>query len=780
MRIVNTKPSGKSGVKPRSYNENVLHDVRENQVWMLTSYPPRECGIATFSQDLKTTLEKSFGESLRFCIAAIDNGIEKERYPAEVSFIFHSDRSGDYRELAATIDSNKKIRALIIQHEFGLFHHAKHTEFRQMLAAISKPVILVMHTVLPSPPEWMQEHVAAIASASNKIVVMTKNAAALLEEYYHITPQKITVIPHGTHLIHPASKDALKEKYGLTGKTVLSTFGLISRNKSIETSIKALPEIVKKYPEVMFLVLGRTHPCVVKEEGESYREELLQLVHQYGLEKNVQFINHYLSQEEMLEYLQATDIYLFTSKDPLQAVSGTFSYALSAGCAIVSTPIPHAKEILQSGCGLLFDFEDPHSLQEKVLYYLDNPSQRIKAGEMAIETIAPTCWENVANQYHALITKLNKSEWEISYRLPEMNLTHLRRMTDETGLVQFARYHQPQLSSGYTLDDNARALIATGMYFNASGNKECLPLMERYLNFIKDCQLPGGRFLNYKNEDGSFSDQNTMENLDDANGRAMWALGYIVSISKKLPAAYGNIATAVFSKALTVLQNLSSPRSQSFFLKGLYYFAAVNTAYKYSPVFKNTGTYLVKLYKQHAEPAWRWFEDNLTYANALLPEALLLAYRATGNKTFRKVAKASFDFLLSRTFIGNRIKVIPNKTWLKKGEVNFNTYGEQPIDVAYTILALDRFYAVFKEESYREKIKTAYSWFLGHNHLHHIVYNPATGGCYDGVEKNKVNLNQGAESTVCHLMARMAAERYFTLAGVNEKLTLQIPVTTVA
>lgn len=757
----------------------IFKNTEENQVWMLTSYPPRECGIATFSQDLKTALERSFGTSLQLKIAAIDNGIERSRYSKEVSFIFQSDDAESYRQLAFTINKNNKIKALIIQHEFGLFHHDKRTEFINMLNTVDKPVILVMHTVLPNPPEWMKENVEAMADAADKVIVMTKNSASLLQERFNVPASKISVIPHGTHMIRPASKDALKEKYGLQGKTVLSTFGLISRNKSIETSIKALPAIVKKYPDVVFLVLGRTHPCVVKEEGESYRKELRQLVRENHIEEHVKFINRYLSLEETLEYLQATDIYLFTSKDPVQAVSGTFAYALSTGCAIVSTPIPHAKELLESGCGLLFNFEDPASLSKQILHYLKDPDLRERAGEMALETIAPTSWENVSNQYHTLIKELSKDELETEYRLPQINIRHLKQMTNDIGLIQFARYHQPDISSGYTLDDNARALIAVIMYYCTSNNKECLPLIKRYLLFIKDCLLENGSFLNYRNKDGSFSEQNKTENLEDANGRAMWALGYVISLSDKLPSAYSKFADALFRKALPNARLLQSPRAMSFVLKGLYAYAQIKKSYKRSRLFKTVAKKLLRLYKMNADRSWCWFEPYLTYANSILPEAMLIAYQATGRSIYKQVAKESFDFLLSKTFINGQIKVISNKGWLNKGETSITCFGEQPIDVAYTILALDRFYSVFKDEAYLQKIKNAYHWFLGKNHLGRIIYNPVTGGCYDGLERNGVNLNQGAESTVCHLLARVTAEAYFTLSDLSKK-TLKLPVKTVA
>ncbi|ANH82551.1 hypothetical protein A8C56_17620 [Niabella ginsenosidivorans] len=730
---------------------------------MLTSYPPRECGIATFSMDLKQAVERMFGSSVQFRIAAIDDG-KQHTYPREVAFVFDSHEPTDYQQLAVQINNDPYARALILQHEFGLFDNRRHTDFISMLRSINKPVVLVMHTVLPAPDALLKEKVSALAKFVDRVIVMTKHSAGLLQTTYGINTSKIAVIPHGTHLIQPQPKEVLKEKYGLQHRTVLSTFGLISRNKNIETSLKALRTIVQKYPEVIFLVLGRTHPCVVKAEGESYREELLQLVQDYHLENHVRFVNRYLTLEEMLEYLQATDIYLFTSKDPVQAVSGTFSYALSAGCAIVSTPIPHASELLENGSGLLFDFENADSLAAQVLRYLDDPEFRKSLSGKAMETMASTAWENVANRYMALLEILQQQPVLFPYALPPVQMAHLKKMTTDRGMVQFAHLQEPDLSSGYTLDDNARALIAVSMLYQQIPADELLKLMNRYLNFIKDCQLADGRFLNYRNETGAFTEENEQVNLEDANGRAVWALGYVAGMKQVLPDASVCLATALLEKTFPKLELMQSPRAIAFSIKGLFYYTQGDPSYKLLWLFEHLGEKLVRSYQLHADKKWHWFEPYLTYANSVLPEALLMAYRATKRPLYKSIAKESFDFLLSKIFAGGQIQVISNKGWLHK-DAEAARYGEQPIDVAYTIVALDQFYAVYKEERYAQKIRQAYEWFLGRNHLNRIIYNPATGGCFDGLEEKGVNLNQGAESTVCHLIARLTAAPYYRYAS---------------
>ncbi len=729
------------------------------QVWMLTTYPPRECGIATFSQDLFQSIYQVFGSGVDIKIAAIDKKKEGRNYPAEVGYIFEADDPCSYKKFAEYINNRPGILSLVIQHEFGLFPSAYHEHFNRMLHEIKKPVLVVMHTVLPSPDFSMKEKVTGMVQAITRVIVMTNNSAGLLQKHYEVPVEKVVVIPHGTHLSGHLRKDTLKERHGLKGRTVLSTFGLIGRNKNIETTLKALPEIIQKYPDVTFLVLGRTHPGVIREEGETYRRGLEELVKKNSLQNHVQFINRYLSLDELLEYLGATDIYLFTSKDPGQAVSGTFSYALSAGCAIVSTPIPHAKELHDVGNGLLFEFENPQSLARQIFRYLDDPGFREELSRKAIETMAGTAWSNIANRYMDLLKKICGEKLHIQYHLQPVNIEHLKTLTTDTGLLQFARYHQPDRESGYTLDDNARALVVTTILYRKTHSPEILELAKTYLKFILDCQLADGSFINYRNEDGSVSNDNNAVNLDDSNGRAIWALGYFINMGRKLRLPPTGRAIDSFLTAIAKLESIQSPRAIAFILKGLFYYNSLNPSLPDS-LFEKLAEKLAALYSKASTENWKWFEPYLTYANGVLPEAMLIAYQVTSRDLYKRIAAESFDFFLSKIFPGNQLKVIPNKSWLNKGD-SPKGYGEQPIDVAYTILALDRFYSVLENEEYADKLKIAFNWFYGANHLKRIIYNPSTGGCFDGLEERGVNLNQGAESTVCYLLARLVAGKYY-------------------
>jgi glycosyltransferase involved in cell wall biosynthesis len=751
-------------VNPRTISKRSLYLINRekkhvlSEILIVSSYPPRECGIATYSQDLIKALNKKFSNSLSIKVCALESGKSDYVYPDEVKYTLDTTHIGSYMDLAENINDDESIRLVLIQHEFG-FYKGQEQSFLQLLYEITKPVVVVFHTVLPNPDARLKLEVRNIVTASKSIVVMTRTSAEILKNDYGISEQKITVIAHGTHLVSHISEKLLKEKYGLTGRKVLTTFGLLSSGKSIETTLDALPEIIKQNPEVLFLVIGKTHPEVVKNDGEVYRKSLELKVKELGIEDNVKFINKYLDLPTLLEYLQLTDIYLFTTNDPNQAVSGTFAYAMSCGCPIISTPIPHAKEVLTKDTGIIIDFRNSEQLAEGVNKLLNDNVLRKNIITKTLEKIVSTAWENSAVEHAKLFQFLTGNKIQLEYNLPEINLNYLKAMTTELGIIQFSKINQPDIDSGYTLDDNARALVVSCMYFKLSGDKETLKDIRKYLAFIKFCQQPTGDFLNYVDKKQNFTDQNGEVNLDDSNGRAVWALGYVVSLKNILPKAMIIEAISIFEKALLSMESVKSPRAMAFAMKGISLFHNGEKATVHLKIIKTFAGRLLEMYKHESNFVWKWYESYMTYANSVLPEAMLYAWLMTGEDIYKDIARTSFDFLLSLTFNEKGIEVISNKSWLQKGQ-KAAQYGEQPIDVAYTIMTLSKFYDVFEDEDYHRKMDIAFDWFLGNNRLHQIVYNPCTGGCYDGLEENHVNLNQGAESTVSYLMARLTLEKY--------------------
>ena len=729
-------------------------------VLFLTTYPPRECGIATFTQDMVQALTQQFGASYDFKICALEEGFGHQRsYPDEVVATLNTHALKDCADLAERVNNDPSVRVVCVQHEFGLFGGEWGDHVLAFLYSLTKPVVINLHTVLPDPSPELRRLMRNIARSAQQLVVMTHRSATILEEEYDIVAEQIMVIPHGTHLTPWQDPRLLKEKYGLADKKVLATFGLLSENKGIENALTALRTIKEAVPEVMYLVLGKTHPVVVKHEGEQYRDKLRALVKQLGLEDNVRFVNKYLDLDELLEYLSLTDTYLFVSKDPNQAVSGTFTYAMSCGCPIISTPMPHAQEMLRNDTGILLkDFNQPDQIAEAAVQILSNEGLRQQMSDNAYYHTRSAIWQNVAVQYAQLFQRVDDPTGVLRYDLPEVSLNHVRQLTTPVGMIQFANFGIPDLDSGYTLDDNARALIAISMYYHHQREPQALALLETYLDFVISCQQADGSFLNYVDEQQEFTDQNAEVNLEDAAMRAVWSLGTVARYHKILPTELVTRAKDALFRALPAIRRVDSPRARAFAIKGLYACHRAEPSSELREVIDQLASGLLDKFDRVATPEWNWFEDYLTYANSVLSEGMMYAYLATGREDYQRVAYQSFDFLLECLFIKDgQIKVVSNDGWWMKGDI-CKPGGEQPIDVCYTIMTLSLFHQVSQRPAYQEKLHAAFSWYLGNNHLGQIIYNPVTGGCFDGLETDHVNQNQGAESTVCYLIARLQME----------------------
>jgi glycosyltransferase involved in cell wall biosynthesis len=741
--------------KPSDFIKNTIHYKQDlPEIIFITSFPPKVCGIATYSEDLVKSLQNKFGKSFKAIICPIETEDEHYDYAIKTPYHLNSSDYDSYIQLANQINSNDHIELVMLQHEFGFFSNTKNG-LSKLLQALEKDIVTTFHTVLPNPDFEIRKQVQEIARYSKSIIVMTGISATILSEEYGVARDKINIIPHGTHLLPWTDKTALKYKYDLKDKKVLSTFGLLGSGKNIETTLRALPEIIAEHPDVLFLIIGKTHPGIIKNDGEEYRISLEKIVRELHLEKNIRFVNEYLPLEELLEYLQLTDIYLFTSKDRNQVVSGTFSYAISCGCPIISTPIPHALEVLTEDTGIIIGFESPEQLANAVKEVFKDEEMQDKLSSNALKKMAPTAWENSSILHASLFQKLGSKRIQLQYSLPKVNLSHIQNMTTEFGMIQFAKINIPDIDSGYTLDDNARAMIAICEHFGQTGDEEDLKLIAIYLDFIEFCQQPDGSFLNYVNEDKEFTPQNYETNLEDSNGRAIWALGYLLSKRNTLPEKMLKKAEKIIQKNLPFAEKIYSTRAMAFIIKGLYYQKSEQNI----PILNLLATRLEKMYRHESQDNWQWFESYLTYGNSVIPEAMLCAWISTGNKIYKKIALESFQFLLSKIFLEDSIRVISNKGWLQKHEIKKKSDGgEQPIDVAYTVLALSMFKKYFESDQYPEMMQNAFNWFLGKNHLNQIIYNPATGGCYDGLEEKNVNLNQGAESTVSYLMARLCVE----------------------
>lgn len=699
---------------------SINRKVVRPEIVFITSYPPRECGIATFSQDLIAVLKKNFGQSFSIKICALESDSEKHVYPEVVKYILNTSRAEEYSRLVNEINRDENIGMVVIQHEFG-FYYRHEEDFLEFQEVMNKPCILSFHTVLPHPSESDKIYVQHMLSYCASVIVMTNNSSSILMNDYEVSPEKIEVIPHGTHLVHHDNKNHLKREYGLEGKRVLSTFGLLSAGKSIETTLDALPAIVKENPNVLFLILGKTHPGVVKHEGEAYREMLQQKVETLRLQDHVRFVNRYLSLADLLKYLQLTDIYLFTSKDPNQAVSGTFAYAMSCGCPIISTPIPHALEVLTQDTGIIVDFENSTQLSMEVNRLLSNDILRRRMSLNTLHYIVSTVWENSAFAHAQLFEKIGQGNLPLEYNLPEITLDYLKKQTTDFGILRYAKFNHPDRESGYTLDDNARALLVFCQHYELSSDEEDISYIKIYLNFISYCLQVNGNFYNYVDVDKKFSEQNKFKNGEDSKGRAIWALGYLVSKREVFPSVILKMAEAIIEKALGCISILHSYHAMAFTIKGLYFYDQYKKTVLNRSIIKVFANQLVQLHRH--EPS----------NNSVLSEALLLAYLIIEDPAYKKTAIDSF----SLSVLGTKLR---------------------PMEVAEKVLALDLFSRIFKDDYYFYRMRKVFSWFLGNNHLRQIVYNPKTGGCFDGLEQTHINLNQGAEASTSYWLARLTIE----------------------
>jgi glycosyltransferase involved in cell wall biosynthesis len=732
------------------------------EILFISTYPPRECGIATYTHDLIQAISSSYQDSFEIRICPVENSDQIHEYPTDPRTILVADDTSSYIALSQELQADKNVKLVVLEHEFGLFESHK-THLEALLNSIDQPIIVAFHTVLPRPNEEHKNLVKNYAKQAASLVVMTFSSSEILQRDYEIPAEKITIIPHGTHLLEHSNKEDLKREFLLEGKTVLSTFGFIGTSKSIETTLQALPAIIQKIPSVIFLIIGKTHPNTVAKEGESYRQFLEEMILDLGLQEHVRWINYFLPTPELLDYLTLTDIYLFTSNDPNQAVSGTFSYAISSGCPVISTRIPHVEEVLTANMGVIIDFNQPKQVADAAIKLLKNKPLRTQMRINSLQNMAHSAWENSAILHVNLFQKMAGSVFQFKFKNPSINLLQIERLTTAFGMLQFSHINEPDPLSGYTIDDNARALIAMCEQYTESENSNDLALVRVYLNFIQFCQQPNGSFLNYVSFDRQFTSQNEEVNLEDSIGRTIWALGFVLSKQEYLPKSIVSQADMIFTKALLGIEVIHSTRAMAFLIKGLYYANKPENL----PLIDLFAKRLAAMYAHEAAENWEWFEHSLTYANSLLPEAMLFAGLATGERSYQQIALQSFEFLLKHIFDSEGIHVISNEYWSENDKKPYQAHtkalsqvgGEQAIDVCYTILALYAFHQVYLDKNYVQKMQLAFDWFLGRNHLHQIMYNPCTGGCYDGLERENVNLNQGAESTISYLLARQTMEK---------------------
>ena len=757
------KKLNKTGV-PRLATTNNLSVV------YVSTFPPRVCGIATFTGDLTHAMDEMLAPAVTSRIFAMNpNHVLSYRYPRKVAFQIDQNNPEEYIEAAQRINQMDEIQMVSIQHEFGIFGGERGSYLIPFLQILEKPAVITFHTVLPDPDEELYNTVRSLTESVSAIIVMTTLSKKILSQQYTVPNRKIKVIPHGIHSQSYTSSKQAKMTLGYSDRVILSTFGLISRSKGLEYVIEALPQVVKEYPDFVYIIFGATHPVVLRQEGESYRNFLIEKIYRLGLYDHVKLYNRYFPLSELLHFLRATDIYISPSLEPNQAVSGTLSYALGMGRPAISTAFAQARETITDEVGIVVDFRNPQAYTDAILQLLGDEELRLHLGTNAYFRTRNMTWPNVALQYAKVFSEYAPSLADISdqKRFPRIKLDHLIHLTDSFGTVQFAKLSRRDVLSGYTLDDNARALVVAALYYGELGSpaqkssvvkqkRALLGMLNTYLDFISFVAQPDGHFQNYVQADRTLNDVlNRRVNLEESNACALYALA--------LTSTTGSLPKSIRQKAFDLLQNrmksgvsFNSPRAIAQCIKALCILVNRKTQIEgidLEGTLRSQCDRLVELYQATSQGDWQWFESYLTYSNGLMPEALLLGYHTTKDERYLTVGKTTLDFLIKESFVNGVFMPIGQHGWRNQNGKRYY-YDQQPEEVRAMVYALSANYMVTGDEEYSRLMHQAFYWFLGDNSLNQVVYDRTTGGCYDGVGRTTINLNQGAESTISYLLAR--------------------------
>ncbi len=733
-----------------------------NKIAIIGNYPPRQCGIATFTKDLN---EGFRGNGVTTAVVAMNDGLYRYDYPGDVVCEIEQNVMASYISAAEYLNSNN-FDAVIVQHEFGIYGGKDGIHLIQLLKRLRIPIITTLHTILDDPTENQRRVINELANISQKLVCISRKGIELLETVYGIPPSECVHIHHGVHQYVPKDVDSLRKKLGVENKMVLLTFGLLSRNKSIEVVINALPEVVKKHPNTVYIVLGATHPHVVKHEGEDYRLMLIRLVNKLQLEKNVIFINRFVSNDELFSYLGLCDIYVIPYLGEKQISSGTLIYTMGAAKPIISTPFWYAREMLADERGLLFGFRDSEELSEKINDLLSDEEKRKTIAQNAF-TLAKECyWPMISQQYYDLVERMIAEDniralsepapvIESKFVLPPIKMDHLRVLTDYTGILQHAKFNVPDRNHGYCTDDNARALLLSVMLQNEVQDvDEVNRLTSIYLSFIDYAYNPvTGKFRNFMNYERQWLDK---EGSEDSIGRTTWALGYT--------SAYTNVcnfyhhSNYLFEKVLASADKLTHPRALSYAALGLSHHAKVHEEPAMIERLAQCTKKLFTLFDRTIDEEWLWFDDKVSYANSRIPHAMIHAGMLLKEEPLIQRGLKVLDWLIEKQFVNGIFSPIGNNGWLTpQGKF---TFDQQPLEANGMIDACLQAEEYVKDGTYADYALKAFYWFTGENDCGQPLYDFATGGCRDGLHSSGVNLNQGAESTISWLMSLLSISFY--------------------
>jgi len=736
--------------------------ILPKRIAFIGNYVPRQCGIATFTTDLCEAVAAESPETACFALP-VNDADATYAYPPRVRFELEESDLASYRRAADFLNINN-VDLVCLQHEFGIFGGPAGSHILGLLRDLRMAVVTTLHTVLREPDAQQRKVMDRLARLSDRLIVMSQRGAEYLRTVYAIPDSKIDVIPHGIPDVPFVDPNFHKDRFGVEGKLVLLSFGLLSPNKGIEYVIEALPAIRKRHPEVIYIVLGATHPHVKQHDGESYRLSLERLARTRGVEGNVLFYDRFVSLEELVEFIGAADIYITPYLNPAQITSGTLAYTVGAGKAVISTPYWYAEELLAEGRGLLVPFADAAAIADRVAEVLDNEAERHAMRKRAYMLGRDMIWPVVARRYLESFTRAQQERTRrprpalavqtLDKRAPELpllNLNHLRRMTDDTGMIQHASYTIPNYREGYSSDDIARALIVA-VFLEEDGEDdyagEAAALATRHLAFLWNAFNPANnRFRNFLSYDRRWLEEAGSE---DSHGRALWGLGTVIGRTEH-PGLRG-AADQLFEAALPALEAFISPRAWAFSLLGIQeYLLRFSGDRVAQNLRKELAERLLESFRRCRGPGWPWFEDKLSYCNAVLPHALLLCGHALARDDMKDVALQALVWLADqqRSVQGHFVPVGSNGFYPRGGERA--RFDQQPVEAQAMVSACLAAQKVTGQVCWGQEAQRAFDWFLGRNDLRLPVYDAATGGCRDGMHPDRTNQNQGAESTLAFI-----------------------------
>ncbi len=733
---------------------------------LIGNHLPRQCGIATFTTHLLESIALNAPDKACWAVAMNDQSAGYA-YPSQVRFEINQSQLNEY-SLAADLCNLNQVDVICLQHEYGIFGGKRGSFIIELLRNLNMPVVTTLHTILKDPNLQDRHIMMQLAEFSDRLVVMSERSVEFLRDIYQVPEEKIALIHHGIPDVPFIESDAYKDKFGVSGKKIILTFGLLSPGKGIEVVIDALPEIVKAHPQTIYMVVGATHPHLKAEQGEDYRNSLHLRAKALGVADHIVFHDRFVADEDLLEFIGAADIYVTPYQNEAQIISGTLAYALGMGKAVVSTPYWHAQELLADDRGRLIPFRDPVALAREVIDLLDHPDECRAIQERAYLYGRKMIWSNVGRRYLDIFAEAKRQRLRKNVperrletlglrqqRLPEIKLEYLRRMTDDTGMLQHAKYTVPDRTHGYCVDDNARALIVVVTLQDLQPLDSALSSPAAiYLSFLGHAfNSQTGRFRNFMSYDRRWLEEAGSE---DSHGRAVWGLGVAVALGRDKGLV--GFSVDLFHRALGATEHFTAPRSIAFAIIGIHaYLSRYSGDSRAKRMRKILSDRLMQKFRDCATEDWPWCEDILTYDNARLPQALLLSGQWLPDREMLDMGLRALDWLkqVQTDAKSHHFSAIGNHGWFPKGSEKAQ-FDQQPIEAAAMVDACIEAFNCTRDEEWVAYAYRCLNWYQGENDLRVPLYDHATGGCRDGLEAQGANENQGAESTLCWLMALLA------------------------